>query len=103
MEIPSKRGSRKLQFYEVYLCLRSDVEQVETVDIGWYHCIHGVISKHTHSTTLGEFAILIVQILCESARERVWGGGREREGVVCVCERDREGESVYVCMCERER
>ena len=84
------------------MCLRSDVEQVEAVDIGWYHCIHGVVSKHTHSTTLGEFAILIVQILCVSARERERGGGRERV-CVCVCERG----CVFVCvregMCESER
>ena len=57
----------------VYLGLRPYVQQVETIDVRGYARFHGVVTKHTHSTTLGELPILIVEIL------------------LCVC--------VCVCMC----
>ena len=46
----------------VDLCLWSNVEKVEPVNIGWYASAHGIIPKDANTTALGELAILIVEI-----------------------------------------
>ena len=49
-----------------HLCLWSNEEQVEAEDVGWNTTLLCVVPKHTHTTTLGELAFLVVQVLCST-------------------------------------
>ena len=48
-----------------YLRLRSDVEQVEAVDVGRYPSLPCLVTKHPWPPALGELGVLVVQVLCE--------------------------------------
>ena len=54
------------------LCLWSYVQEVEAIDIGSNLGVLGIIPKHTNSSTLGEFPILIVQVLCMHTCKYRW-------------------------------
>lgn len=48
------------------LSLRPHKQQIESIDICWYPSLHGIISKHPNTTTLGKLSIFVVQVLCET-------------------------------------
>ena len=46
------------------LGLGAHVQQVESVDVRGDPCVPGLVSEHPYTATLGELAVLIVQVLC---------------------------------------
>ena len=51
------------------LRLGSDVEQVEAPNVSWDARLLSIVAKDAHSAALGEFAILVVEILFKVSKQ----------------------------------
>ena len=44
------------------LAFRSDKKEIESPDVCWDTCVGSIVTKHTHSTTLGKFVIFVIEV-----------------------------------------
>ena len=48
-----------------HLALGPDENQIESPHICWYACVGCIVTKHPHSTTLGELIIFVIEVFWE--------------------------------------
>lgn len=49
----------------IYLCFRSDVQEVESEDVCWDATLLSIVTEHTNTTALRKLPIFIVEVLCK--------------------------------------